>query len=119
MTESSWSDFAPASAIPEGGYRVGEVGGVAVVVFRVDGCLHAYENVCTHDYGELMRPDGCWMIDRGRLEGREVYCPRHGARFDVRTGVVLAPPAFEGLRRHGLRVVAGMVQVRGPDAESP
>jgi 3-phenylpropionate/trans-cinnamate dioxygenase ferredoxin subunit len=41
-----------------------------------------------------------------------VVCPRHGARFSVRTGEVLAPPAYEDVATFAVRVEGGLVQVR-------
>ena len=52
---------------------------------RASGELYAFENLCTHDDGPL---------DQGELDGFEIECPRHLARFDVRTGDVKRGPAF-------------------------
>jgi len=59
-------------------------GETPIAVFNVDGAFHAVEDTCTHDGGELA--GGC-------IDGHVVECPRHGARFDLRTGAVVAPPA--------------------------
>ena len=72
------------SEVPPGTARVFEVAGRAIAVCNVDGQLYAIDDVCTHDGGSL---------DQGELEGHEIECPRHGARFDVRTGEVSALPA--------------------------
>ncbi|TAM58825.1 non-heme iron oxygenase ferredoxin subunit [bacterium] len=55
-----------------------------ILLCNVDGTVYAISDVCTHDGGNL---------DQGRLDGCEIECPRHGARFDVRSGEVLALPA--------------------------
>ncbi|MHC5541556.1 non-heme iron oxygenase ferredoxin subunit, partial [Singulisphaera rosea] len=68
-------------------------------VFNVDGSYYAIDDVCTHDGGPLAEGD---------LEGCEIQCPRHGARFDVRTGQALCFPAVEPVTSH-------TVQVRGDD----
>jgi 3-phenylpropionate/trans-cinnamate dioxygenase ferredoxin subunit len=73
-----------AEAIPEGEARVFEVGDLRIAVCRVDDRFYAVEDVCTHDDGPL--GEGC-------LVGHEIECPRHGARFDVRTGAVTRMPA--------------------------
>ena len=70
--------------VAPGTVTVYEVGDREVAVCNVDGTLYAIDNVCTHDGGSL---------DQGELEGSEVECPRHGARFDVRTGEVTEAPA--------------------------
>ena len=80
-----------------------EVDGVEVAVFNIDGEYLAIEDVCTHDGGEL----AC-----GDLVGDVIVCPRHGAKFSLRTGEVLAPPAYEPVATMAVRVEGGVVQVR-------
>ena len=64
-----------------------------------DGAIYAIDDVCTHDGGPLAE---------GELTGCEIQCPRHGARFDVRTG--------RPLSHAGLRAGADHeVEVRGED----
>jgi len=75
---------AKASEIEPGHARRVEVDGVALLLCNVAGDFYAIEDVCTHDGGQL---------DQGVLEGSEIECPRHGARFDVRTGDALTLPA--------------------------
>lgn len=81
--------------IGPGQKRIVEVDGILVVVVNFDGNFYAIEDVCTHDGGPLGE-DG--------LEGYQIICPRHGARFDVRTGEVLALPAFEPVPTYEVRV---------------
>ena len=87
--------------VPPGSAKVYEVNGRAVAVCTVDGDLYAIDDVCTHDEGSL---------DQGELEGFEIECPRHGARFDVRSGEVTALPAV-------LPVDTFKVRVQGEDVE--
>jgi 3-phenylpropionate/trans-cinnamate dioxygenase ferredoxin subunit len=49
-------------------------------------------------------------LAEGEVEGHEVTCPWHGAKFDIRTGEVLCDPAYEAVRRYNVRVT-------GPDIE--
>ncbi|NIP71775.1 MAG: non-heme iron oxygenase ferredoxin subunit [Gammaproteobacteria bacterium] len=100
---ADWIDVCGAEEIPCGGYRVVDVNDDEVAVFNIDGELHAIEDVCTHDGGELTG---------GEREGYEVICPRHGARFDVRTGAVTAPPAYEPVHKFPARVHEGRIQIR-------
>ena len=85
--------------IPPGGKKLVEIDGRAIAVFNVDGAFHAIDDVCTHDGGPLAE---------GTLEGAEIRCPRHGARFDVRTGQALCLPAVEPVAVHA-------VEARGDD----
>lgn len=80
-----------------------DVDGASVVVFNLGGQYYAIEDVCTHDGGELAS---------GTREGDVIVCPRHGARFSIKTGAVLAPPAYEPVATFPVRVENGMVQVR-------
>ncbi len=83
------SDFvkvAEAGEIAPGGKKLIDLDGRAVALFNVAGTYYAIDDVCTHDGGPLAE---------GELEGVEIRCPRHGARFDVRTGKALCFPAFE------------------------
>jgi 3-phenylpropionate/trans-cinnamate dioxygenase ferredoxin subunit len=86
---------ARADAIPAGARKIVEVDGVEVVVVNVDGAFYAIEDVCTHDGGPL---------GEGQLEGCQLICPRHGARFDVRTGAALTMPAVEPAPTYEVRV---------------
>jgi 3-phenylpropionate/trans-cinnamate dioxygenase ferredoxin subunit len=79
---------------PETTHKV-TVDGIAVLICNAGGEFYAIEDVCTHDGGEL---------DQGTLDGCEIECPRHGARFDVRTGAALTLPAFEPVRSFPLRI---------------
>ena len=99
----SWLPVAAAASIPSGDYAQIEVDDALVAVFNVDGKFYAIDDVCTHDGGELAG---------GALEGDVVICPRHGARFCLRTGAALTPPAYEPVRTYETRIVDGMVEVR-------
>ena len=68
---------------------------------NVGGEIYAVDDVCTHDEGSL---------DQGDLEGFEIECPRHGARFDVRSGEVKALPAV-------LPIDTFKVRLQGKDIE--
>ncbi len=93
---------ARAEDIAPGEKRILEVNGTLVVVINLDGQFYAIEDVCTHDGGPL---------GEGRLEGAQIICPRHGARFDVRTGDALTLPAFEPVSTYDVKVEGGDVWV--------
>ena len=100
---SEWFDVAPLTELPPGTRVVVDVEDVEIAVFNIDGKLLAIEDVCTHDGGELAT---------GELEQDVIVCPRHGAKFCLRTGAVLAPPAYEPLAILPTRIENGVVQVR-------
>jgi 3-phenylpropionate/trans-cinnamate dioxygenase ferredoxin subunit len=90
---------AARADLPPGGKMVIDVDGRPIALFHVDGGVYAIDDVCTHDGGPLAD---------GKLTGCLIECPRHGARFDVRTGHPMSMPAFEPVTRH-------TVEVRGED----
>ncbi len=78
-----------------------------VVVFNVGGTFYCIADLCTHDGGPL---------EDGELDGCEVECPRHGARFDVRTGKALCLPATSPVPTFAVKVEDGDVYVESPDS---
>jgi 3-phenylpropionate/trans-cinnamate dioxygenase ferredoxin subunit len=98
-----WITVAAAGDIAPGSCRVVDADGTRIAVYNLDGEFHAIEDVCTHDGGELAS---------GQVEGGEVICPRHGARFCIRTGDALSAPAYEPTAKLPVRVENGVVQVR-------
>jgi 3-phenylpropionate/trans-cinnamate dioxygenase ferredoxin subunit len=90
---------ATRGELPPGSRKLVEIDGRAIAVFNVDGAFHAIDDVCTHDGGPLAE---------GELNGCEIQCPRHGARFDVRTGRALCMPAIEPVAVHA-------TELRGED----
>lgn len=93
---------AKVGEIPEGGVKVVRVDGDAVAVFHVGGAYYGLADICTHDGGSLAD---------GALDGYEIECARHGARFDIRTGAALTLPAVEAAPTHAVRVVGDEIQV--------
>jgi len=76
---------AKVGDVPPGRVKVVEIGEEEVALCNVGGEFYAIANVCTHDEGPL---------GAGYLLGDEIECPRHGARFNVRTGEVKVLPAI-------------------------
>lgn len=100
---SGWVAVARVEELSPGAFRVVDVDGAPVVVFNLAGDYYAIEDVCTHDGGRLTG---------GHVEGDEIVCPRHGARFCIRTGEALSAPAYEPTATFPVRVENGVVQVR-------
>lgn len=100
---SDWIDVAATDELAPGQWRVVDADGTAIVVANVEGAYYAVEDVCTHDGGQLT--GGC-------VEGGEIVCPRHGARFCLKTGAALTPPAYEATASFPVRIASGVVQVR-------
>jgi 3-phenylpropionate/trans-cinnamate dioxygenase ferredoxin subunit len=97
---------AKTSDIPPGERGFVEAGGNYLVVFNVGGAYYAVEDVCTHDDGPL---------GDGPLLGYEIECPRHGARFDIRTGKVTRMPAVTPIQWFPVHVVDDEIQIEVSD----
>jgi 3-phenylpropionate/trans-cinnamate dioxygenase ferredoxin subunit len=100
---SDWVDVGRADEIASGEHRLVDADGTQIAVFNLDGEFFAIEDVCTHDGGELLS---------GRVDGDQVICPRHGARFCIRTGAALTAPAYEPTPKFPVRIENGILQVR-------
>jgi 3-phenylpropionate/trans-cinnamate dioxygenase ferredoxin subunit len=99
---SEWIDAIAESALAEGEHIVVDVDGVDVALFNLSGQFYAIEDVCSHDGTE---------IASGELDGDEIVCPRHGARFCVKTGAVKCAPAYEAIASYPVKVADGRVWV--------
>lgn len=93
---------ANLSDLAEGGRLSVEVEGRAVLVFRLGGDVFAVEDVCTHD--------GQPLTD-GELVNGEIECPRHGARFDIKTGRAMCMPAVEPVKVFPVRISGGDIEI--------
>ncbi len=100
---TDWVEVAPAEELPPGSHKVADVDDVMIAVFNIDGEFFAIEDVCTHDYGQLTG---------GEIEGDQVVCPRHGAKFCIKTGEALSPPAYEAVSTFPVKMEEGKVYVR-------
>ncbi len=100
---SEFTKVATTSEIPEGGKLYAELDERLIVIFRAAGDLYCLDDVCTHDGGPL---------GEGQLDGLEIACPRHGARFDIRSGKALSMPATEPTAVHEVKLEGSDVLVR-------
>ena len=96
---------APAADVPPGERLLVEIDGEPLVVFNIAGQFFAIADLCSHDNGPL---------GDGDLDGDEIVCPRHGARFDVHSGKALSLPAVEAIPAYPVRVVDGQIEVGLP-----
>jgi 3-phenylpropionate/trans-cinnamate dioxygenase ferredoxin subunit len=100
---SDWVAVCSLEELPPGTHRSADVDGAQIAVFNLGGQIYAIEDVCTHDGG---------VLTGGPIEGDQIVCPRHGARFCIRNGEALTPPAYEPVATFPVRVENGEVQVR-------
>lgn len=101
-----WIDIAAEGSLAPGEPLHIDHEGQTIVLFLVNGEIFAIEDVCSHDRSPIS--DGC-------IEGREIICPRHGARFCLRTGQALSAPAYEDIESFEVRADAGRLWLGLPD----
>ena len=93
-------DLCALSDLPNGTHRAFAVEGRSILVFHIDGKLHAIDNRCSH----LDFP-----LEGGRQIGCEIICRHHGARFDIRSGKALGGPAVDPVKVHHVTLRDGRV----------
>ena len=103
LAAQGWVRVCAQGGLLPGEFTVVFDGDTPIAVYNIDGQLYAIEDVCTHDGGDLAG---------GEVFGFEVECPRHGARFDVRTGAVTRPPAYEPIASFPVREDDGAIWTR-------
>jgi 3-phenylpropionate/trans-cinnamate dioxygenase ferredoxin subunit len=92
---AQWVKVAAVGEVAPGQKKQIDLDGVEVVLCNVDGEYCAIEDVCTHDGAPL---------GNGRLRGDQITCPRHGARFSVKTGAALSMPAVEPVDTYPVKI---------------
>ena len=103
--EADYFGIVPVGDLPEGERLFVEVEGRAIVVFKLAGSLFAIGDVCSHDNGP---------VGDGDIEENEIICPRHGGRFDIRTGKATSLPAVVDIPSYPVRVTDGTIEVGIP-----
>jgi 3-phenylpropionate/trans-cinnamate dioxygenase ferredoxin subunit len=98
-------DIIPADQIPAGERLFLSLGGKSIVLFNLAGDFFAIGDVCSHDNGP---------VGDGEIEQSEIICPRHGARFDIRTGKATSLPAWVDVPSYPVQLVSGVVQIGIP-----
>jgi 3-phenylpropionate/trans-cinnamate dioxygenase ferredoxin component len=97
-------DICPVDDLPPGAMRLVEWEDLEIGVFNCAGELLAIEDRCSHDDGVLV--DG--ELDE---QACTIECPRHGSRFDLRTGKPLNLPAYVPVDTFAVSVDDGVIKV--------
>jgi 3-phenylpropionate/trans-cinnamate dioxygenase ferredoxin subunit len=102
---TKWVDVKLVDAFPNNTRELVDLDFTTVIVFNIDNQFYAIDHLCTHaDFG----------LEDADCNNGVITCPYHGAKFCVRTGAALTPPAFEDIEIYEVRVQDGMVQVAEP-----
>lgn len=91
-----WERAAALDDVPEGEVAGVHVGGQPVALYKVEGELYATHDICSHEHAHL---------SEGYLDGCEIECPLHQARFDIRTGQAMCKPATGPVAVYPVRIV--------------
>ncbi len=102
MADVQYFAVATTADIEPGEVFIADVEGVQMAVCNVDGDFYAIRDACTHDGASFDQTD---------LEGPEIFCPRHGAVFDVTSGAVLGAPANAPVDTFPVRVTGNTIEV--------
>ena len=97
---------AQADELEEGELMAVEADGEPVCLAKVEGCIYAFTDNCTHISGPL---------NEGELDGEVLTCPWHGAQYNVRTGKVLRGPARQDIATYAVKIEDNAVFVSLPD----
>ena len=100
---SEWVDVCAVGALADGEHvNVLLEDDAEVAVFKLDGEFYAIRDRCTHQNLPLAE---------GEIDGDEIICPFHGARFCLKTGQAKSPPAYEDLDTYAVRICEERLQV--------
>ena len=91
--------------IKDGELKEIEIEGRLIALAKYDGVIYAVDNICTHDGGTL---------SQGAVVKGMVQCPRHGARFDLKTGQVIRMPAVIPIGTYEVKIENGEVLLAIP-----
>lgn len=100
-----WFDIGVVEHLQKGEHKAITINNIPIVVFNLNGEYFAIENRCTHQD---------FPLSEGEVLGDQIACPLHGARFCIKTGQALSPPAFIDVATFPVRVFEGRVQVGIP-----
>ena len=106
--EAEHLEFITVASVEEignGERMIFEIDGSFFAIFNIAGTYFAIADICSHDDGPLAE---------GEVHKHEVECPRHGARFDIRTGKALTLPAVVDIPAYPVRIEGDEIQIGLP-----
>ncbi len=99
---------ASLEELADGERLIFEIGDLPIALFNLAGQYYAIADLCSHDDGP---------VAEGELDGLEIACPRHGARFNMETGEALSLPAVVDIPTYPVRVMGNEIQIGIPIEE--
>jgi 3-phenylpropionate/trans-cinnamate dioxygenase ferredoxin subunit len=104
---TQWIDAGASADLAAAGSLLIDTDYGVLRVAKVGDDLYAFEDRCTHDGAPFDDAE----VDADDAVGPVVVCPRHGARFCLRDGAALTPPAYEPVRVFPVRARAGRIEI--------
>ena len=108
MLEGEELEYVTVASVDElgnGERIIVEIDGEPIAVFNIAGMYYAIMDVCSHDDGP---------VAEGVMDDYDIECPRHGAKFDIRTGKALTLPAVVDIPAYPVRVEGDEIQIGLP-----
>ena len=103
-SSGEWQEAAAESEFESTDRKLLDLGGEKQIgLFKVDDGYHAISAWCSHQKTSMVH---------GELDGHELMCPLHGARFDVRSGKNLSLPAVKPVAHYPVKVEDGKIYVK-------
>ena len=102
VSQETWTDVLADTDLKDGGVKGIKVRGSHVAFYKIDGGIFATSDVCSHEFA---------LLSGGWLEGDEIECPLHGARFKIKDGRCLGPLAHEDIKSYSVRLRDGRIEV--------
>jgi 3-phenylpropionate/trans-cinnamate dioxygenase ferredoxin subunit len=100
---AQWQDVAAAADVAEDAPLAVKIGEREIGIYALNGSYYALEDVCPHAYA---------LLSQGFVDGEEIECPLHGAKFHIPSGRCTKEPADRDLARYEVRVEGGRLFVR-------
>lgn len=95
MSEAHWLPVTTLAELAVDSNKAFKVDGQSVLLCRTAAGVYALANRCTHQLAAL---------EGGRMRGHQLYCPKHGACFDMRTGVGIGPLGKTPVQSYAVQV---------------
>lgn len=98
-----WINITETKNIKPGSRYFYDLDDTTIIIFNINDNFYAIDHLCTHAH---------FSLEDGDLEGETIECPLHGAKFCLRTGDALTPPACENLQIYKTQIIDGILQLQ-------
>jgi 3-phenylpropionate/trans-cinnamate dioxygenase ferredoxin component len=100
---AEWFEACEVRDVAPGERHVVQTPAGLIIIVNLDGAFYALQDICTHDGG---------ILSDGPMINNELVCPRHGARFDIKTGEAMCAPAYEPVPTFPVEIRQGKICIR-------